>query len=51
MRGYGDSDKPGGNEGCDAQRWPKERRALAELGFRSGGRCSMPGMTWARCRR
>jgi pimeloyl-ACP methyl ester carboxylesterase len=34
MRGYGDSDKPGGDEGYDARALAKECRALvAEIGF------------------
>lgn len=56
MRGFGDSDKPGGNEGYDARALAEEGRALAAaLGF-GGGRPvihaahdmgALPALLWA----
>ena len=56
MRGYGDSDKPGGTEGYDARALAEECRALvAEIGF-GGGRPlilaahdmgALPALLWA----
>ena len=56
MRGYGDSDKPAGNDGYDARSLSEEMRALvAEIGF-GGGRPillaahdmgALPALIWA----
>jgi pimeloyl-ACP methyl ester carboxylesterase len=56
MRGFGDSDKPGGNEGYDARALARESRALAAaLGFGSGRPVihaahdmgALPALLWA----
>ena len=56
MRGYGDSDKPAGNDGYDARALSEELRALVgEIGF-GGGRAiilaahdmgALPALIWA----